>query len=513
LPAAAARAEGGPASRPKKIQITVSKETTYLLGPRNADGAINYVAAANRLQGEGVTPANNAAVLVIRALGPTDLEEATRPKLLRKLGIKALPPKGKYFVSASEYIQGKYPDARPDDRRRRIGKLESPRRGEPVPPGTRPDLAGWVRRNATILALLVAASHRPRFFVPWVSPSQPPNMLEGPGQFTYVRLNGACYALNARAMLRGGSGDLDAAIPDLLALRRLGRLIAQRGLYIDELIGLGIDKMAVNGIQGLAASGKLNAHQARRLLDAMGAPPSPPDPPHADKPFEQFFALDAIMLIARKGLDAAYRFPGLSDPKEPRIPNVELDIDEFLRLTNKRWRDARAADAKPTFAERAAARAPLDKIADPDVAALVKQQQGMLSMRRRLCGLIERVGTRDRRRLTRAIEEMLSKGSGLSILHLGNLRETERFRPKVVRLAVALEPFRCQRGHYPAALAALVPRFVKSVPNDLFSDKPLIYRRTEKGYVLYSVGPNMADDDGRKEYDRGKDDIAVRVER
>jgi hypothetical protein len=30
---------------------------------------------------------------------------------------------------------------------------------------------------------------------------------------------------------------------------------------------------------------------------------------------------------------------------------------------------------------------------------------------------------------------------------------------------------------------------------DLFSEKPLIYARTAGGYTLYSVGPNMRDDD------------------
>ena len=54
---------------------------------------------------------------------------------------------------------------------------------------------------------------------------------------------------------------------------------------------------------------------------------------------------------------------------------------------------------------------------------------------------------------------------------------------------------------------------VADVP-DLFIDKPFGYERTEKGYLLYSVGENMKYDGPKKEDDDGEDidDIVVRVE-
>jgi hypothetical protein len=50
------------------------------------------------------------------------------------------------------------------------------------------------------------------------------------------------------------------------------------------------------------------------------------------------------------------------------------------------------------------------------------------------------------------------------------------------------------------------------VPNDLFSGKDLIYRRTPEGYLFYSVGANEKDDEGRWYDDDPKgDDPGVRM--
>src|SRR5438132_14009859 len=51
-------------------RFTVGKETTYVFGPRDKDGYIDYAAALNQRLRQGVTSANNANVLLWQALGP-----------------------------------------------------------------------------------------------------------------------------------------------------------------------------------------------------------------------------------------------------------------------------------------------------------------------------------------------------------------------------------------------------------------------------------------------------------
>jgi hypothetical protein len=81
------------------------------------------------------------------------------------------------------------------------------------------------------------------------------------------------------------------------------------------------------------------------------------------------------------------------------------------------------------------------------------------------------------------------------------------------RLALALAAYRSQHGRYPPTLADL-PAEPPVNTDDIFSGKPLIYRPSQDGYMLYSVGPNGRDDGGRHKADDpmgGSDDLGVGV--
>ncbi len=68
---------------------------------------------------------------------------------------------------------------------------------------------------------------------------------------------------------------------------------------------------------------------------------------------------------------------------------------------------------------------------------------------------------------------------------------------------VAFERWRLEKDGYPAALVELVSTgFLSGLPMDPYSDKPLVYRKTDDDFILYSVGSNFADDGGKS----GKDD-------
>ena len=74
------------------------------------------------------------------------------------------------------------------------------------------------------------------------------------------------------------------------------------------------------------------------------------------------------------------------------------------------------------------------------------------------------------------------------------------------RTGLALERFRVAKGRYPATLGELVPEFMRELPVDVFTGKPLIYRTEPGGAVVYSVGPNLQDDGGIEDLHTPKDD-------
>ena len=61
---------------------------------------------------------------------------------------------------------------------------------------------------------------------------------------------------------------------------------------------------------------------------------------------------------------------------------------------------------------------------------------------------------------------------------------------------VAAERYRLANGGWPRDLAALVPAYLKKVPTDPYDGKPVRYRRTADGVVVYCVGPDRTDNQG-----------------
>ncbi len=68
----------------------------------------------------------------------------------------------------------------------------------------------------------------------------------------------------------------------------------------------------------------------------------------------------------------------------------------------------------------------------------------------------------------------------------------------LARTAIAVERYRLAMGGVPEQLDQLVPRYLKEVPLDPFDGKPLRYKRTEPGYLVYCILEDGQDNGGRQ---------------
>ncbi len=77
-------------------------------------------------------------------------------------------------------------------------------------------------------------------------------------------------------------------------------------------------------------------------------------------------------------------------------------------------------------------------------------------------------------------------------------------RNSLLKTVLALEVYRRQHGDYPEALSALVPEFMREIPDDIFepSPSPLKYRHDGSGVLLWSVGQDGTDNGGIVEHDK-----------
>jgi hypothetical protein len=86
----------------------------------------------------------------------------------------------------------------------------------------------------------------------------------------------------------------------------------------------------------------------------------------------------------------------------------------------------------------------------------------------------------------------VSKSSGYAAAatrHLADLRSATT--------ALAVERYRLAHGEWPRDLAAVVPAYLPEVSKDPYYSQPLRYRRTADGVVVYSLGPDQTDNEGK----------------
>jgi hypothetical protein len=80
-------------------------------------------------------------------------------------------------------------------------------------------------------------------------------------------------------------------------------------------------------------------------------------------------------------------------------------------------------------------------------------------------------------------------------------------RVKIVRILIAVDQYRREKGELPRNLAALVPKHLAEVPMDPFTQHALqAVHAGKNGILAYSVGPNCLDEKGEG------DDVGIRVD-
>jgi hypothetical protein len=65
------------------------------------------------------------------------------------------------------------------------------------------------------------------------------------------------------------------------------------------------------------------------------------------------------------------------------------------------------------------------------------------------------------------------------------------------RIGIACKIYKNLNGDFPGELAELSPEILEKVPVDPFTGHPFIYKKQDSGFIVYSIGSNLKDDEGR----------------
>jgi hypothetical protein len=504
-------------------RIIVSPQTTAITAPLGPDGLPDYEQYTREMLQDGVTPENNAAVLLYQALWPGGLDPKDFAAVVMELGLEQIPDEEESLVElydrgnrqrVEKWLQEQERAAKPpetaeqtqegdaaegmgtyeipDDTRQYFNLAEqaisrassAPWTSEQIPP-----LAKWVAENKKPLDLIVEATRRPRLYLP--SPSLVNNERELlvqmllPGVQT-VREAGR--ALPARAMWHLGEGRPMEAWSDVLAVHRLANLLTQGRTLVEQLVAVAISGLACDSTLTLLDHGNLTAEQARQVQRDLAALPALRSLATSLDKGERMWALDAaVQLGSRSNRD---HFSAITRNEDnfgnAAFNTVSVDWNLVLRETN-RWYDKMAAAA--ALPDR-----PARKAAFAQIETDLKQLEGRLQTRSRWVA-----GVVSRQKRSQLVAELMAD-LFLPALNSAAIAEDRANNTlDLTRLAAALAVYRAEQGAYPEKLDDLVPGVLDKLPVDLYNAKPFFYQRTNDGYLLYSAGENRADDGGSSE--------------
>jgi hypothetical protein len=493
-------ATNDPATQPAKdnrVKVTISKETTYITGPLRPDGYPDYARYFDEKLSEGVTPDNNATVLLLRSLGLGDLPEEQHAEFFKRLGIDPLPAKGDYFVDWATYSRRipakEWPavpaDRPPTEKEYYFETLDDVARSKPWKRDEFPAVARWLEAHERQIDLLVAASKRPKMYAPVV--------IKDPEQSVIAALlpllqhsRQAARALVARAMYRAGNGEMDKAIEYLMACHRLARLTGEDPTLLSGLVAIAMNQLALNAEQVLIARQALSPKQRSRLrneLDQLSPLPSMAD--RLDQG-ERITYLDIVCGMAR-GI-SKFVDQGRGDDPSSAIARVLAEqtlgaaIDWNIPLkTGNEWYDrivkiGRIEDRKEQLQQF--------DLLKKDIKAL---EPAANSPKLVVSAILAPRATASQQ-IAHVLILMLFPATDAAFT-AERRNQTNR---SLVDLGLSLADYRDEHERFPDRLDQLVPKHLDRVPLDVMWGEPFSYKKTATGYVLYGLGQDGQDDGG-----------------
>jgi hypothetical protein len=525
--------------------IIVSRETTYITAPLKPSGLPDYGQYVLDKAREGVTPENNAAVLLWQAIWPGDLEPEHYEVMADELGLEEIP-------SADESLQSLYGDR---NRQRVLAWLKERQSGgedketsvdAPTDDSDEdavyavigqavsrawtsadiPPLAAWIAENKKPLDMLVAASQRSRYY----SPS--PNLIDGSNVPLIVMsspdgagLRDVASSLSARAMWHVGEGRPAEAWRDLLAVRRLAQLQSRDGTtLVYELIAIRNDGVAAVATVTLLDQSSLTPEEAKQVQRDLAALPIFSAVADTIDEGERFIFLQTVFTARSDGSRGLAALAALDPHYSLPLPWASVDWNDVLREGNRWYDRASAAMHLPTGAARKAALTQMDTDLQSRIARASRRSEWF-------GGLMNRGQRSDQ--VAAVLLDMFLQATDAA----PGAQDRANTNLTLVRLAAGLAVYRAEHGTYPENLDDLVPGVVPALPVDLYNGKPFFYQRDGEGYLLYSAGANGTDDGGshkdwsilagrqlndlpddeaeklRGQIPAGADDISIRVPR
>ncbi|HIJ65905.1 MAG TPA: hypothetical protein HPP77_08125 [Candidatus Hydrogenedentes bacterium] len=338
-----------------------------------------------------------------------------------------------------------------------VGELELPHRTERLPDEVKRATAELLDHNQVCLAFVHKAveMEQCRF---------PIDLTEGfeVGLGHCAGLRTLTELLVLDALIHVEQGAAEAAYASLMDAILLGRTLKNEPLLISQLVRIALHNTSIAGLERTLNHVQFEDIHLASLAAALASE-------ETSEGLLKFMVGERCMVIGQafrpmsKGLESAYGSayplsglePGVAYLK--RLGYWDLDCSTYLGIMG------RFVDL---CSEPPVNRLALAREAEDDIQSISMWQGGL-----------------SRATLPRLMGTVQVHDSGIIQL-------------RIARTVLAIERYRLKNHRLPKSLADLVPAYLDSVPIDAYDGNPLRYTRTEHGYVVYTIGPDLEDDGG-----------------
>jgi hypothetical protein len=350
-------------------------------------------------------------------------------------------------------------------------------------------MAEWLTKNEETLELVIAGSEKPYYWQEYQGEEMLSIVL--PNLREYRNL---VRAVTWRAQLRAEQGRYEDAFADLKSCYRFGQHLKGDKVLIEQLVAIAIEALSVQRLRSILSEHRIDSATLTML----------------QKDFEH--------MVAGEGFTMS-----LAAEKMFIYDEIQRCFTEdwlgggHLYLSRMRTLDSIGDESAPSVRElivesvmapEAWPRAVRVLFFHPD-----KQQTRETADRvYAFCEVIAQKTPAQIRAEGIDIEEetmkIIEDNVLLAILtpafgRACELGHRNRTTVQATITTIALLRYRADKGSYPEDLRQLITAgYLRQLPLDLYTDKPLVYRKTDDSFILYSLGDNFEDDGGKVGTDR-----------
>jgi hypothetical protein len=496
----------------KPLLVTISKETTRIVRPLKSDGYPDYLAALNQQLGRGVTAENNIAVTVWETVGPEDLSAGIKSLYFKHLGMDPLPTDGNYYRSFYQRIEKliSIREADPDITRSEIqtrreafdDQYEFCMRN-PWNKDSSREMDLWLTAAEPFLNRIIQSTERrDHFYNPYIITAEDRD--QPAPEIISILLPGAQHTreiargLALMANRRIADGSIDEAIRISRVIHRIGRLSSTGGTLIEGLVGIAIDGIAFELDNRLITTPLITKALLNKLQSQLEKLPPISSLAAKIDLTERYMYLDTTIALARHGPQALSVVTSDSASDENPVlsslaktfSNNLIDWDLVLMNGNYWYDEFRRINDIESFAQRAIENSKLEQ----RLTALRVELGSPSAIAKQILFSGKSISQITSIQMSNILVSLLVPAVQAAIS--AEIRNDARMG--ITLTACALQAYHRDNKRYPDALAALDGVYIDKLPLDPFRGKSLRYRLQGDKFSLYSVGPNLKDEDGKE---------------